>query len=212
LKPRSALSNAADRIHLTWVRLKAWNEAQKKVKQDGFYALRGVAFCVLIASAMAVAFGTGTRLRHRSVGGYGTIQLQSRFDWNLNNRILRDGYAIFPYEHRQTGPYMSIVDPPFFEGMAIGAWSEPRREEVWSELKAVAAARVGPLDWRKERDCLVGSGPGSANMKKQPAAAVVCEAPDRRVAVVWYGPREYGSPAEQMSLVTTAMESFDSSR
>ena len=32
--------------------------------------------------------------------------------------------------------------------------------------------------------------------------------PDRRVAAIWYGPREYGSVPDQVRLVTAAIESF----
>ena len=151
---------------------------------------------------------TTLRVWTKKVGAYGTVQLQNRFSWDRGATV-KDGYAIYPFEFRHTSLFMG-KNPQLYEGMAIGAWDAPRREEVWSELKSWAETRVGVLSWRTEGACMVGGGEGTPELvlKLAPVMAVVCEDLDHRVAAVWYGPREYGSVADQVRLVTAAMNSY----
>ena len=207
-KARGQLDTAVDWLYVAWVRAAAWNDAQTKSFNGPAGIVKAFLFSGVVLGAMLVVFGTGKRLWTKKLGSYGTVQLQNRFSWDRGAAV-KDGYAIYPYEFRHTSLFMG-KNPQLYEGMAIGAWDAPRREEVWSELKSWAATRVGSLSWRQEGACMVGSGEGTRNMVLEfaPVSAVVCEDPDRRLAAIWYGPREYGSIADQVRLVTAAISSY----
>lgn len=207
---RSPLTAAVDWMYVAWVRLSVWNDSFRKDNSPAG-AAKALLISVAIVMAMLVVFGDGTRLWTKELGPYGTVQVQNRFSWD-RGRIVNDGYAVFPYEYRHTGLFQ-MRNPGLYEGMAIGVWSSPRREEVWNALASLAASRVGSLSWHKEAVCTIGVGEGTAALELAwaPVMAVLCEHPERRITAIWYGPREYGTVADQVRLVTAVIESYQPS-